>query len=349
MKRDFTEATKTEFINLVQEVNESEWLKKKNPLDNVDDLLTFDVQFPWNTLEDYYRKMIDKNDMTVGKINEIWENVQILDATYQSRFLALNELAVAYKEKLRILCDKIKPENIVNTLNGNTDELKNTFVKINDKILEKLGQYELSKILIVNEDSEIIEYNLKYLQTLEVKKLTCNEYKILCDLEKKLKEDKENYLNEIIDLTEILGNYERYQIFGEDETISDLYEEYNFVPSRVEIYKVEDNNIEFYEGIKGRFNYLPLNALKRYIDKIISEVKVVGDLYDVYKETKGQAPSCIEGIKSLNKGDIVYVDEMFFTGKGMEDVLIRVMRIQIRDKHGNIVGEAISNISKTYM
>lgn len=51
MKRDFTEATKTEFINLVQEANESEWLKKKNPLDNVDDLLTFDVQFPWNTLE----------------------------------------------------------------------------------------------------------------------------------------------------------------------------------------------------------------------------------------------------------------------------------------------------------
>ena len=45
MKRDFTEATKTEFINLVQEANESEWLKKKNPLDNVDDLLTFDVQF----------------------------------------------------------------------------------------------------------------------------------------------------------------------------------------------------------------------------------------------------------------------------------------------------------------
>ena len=46
MKRDFTEATKTEFINLVQEANESEWLKKKNPLDNVDDLLTFDPK--WN-------------------------------------------------------------------------------------------------------------------------------------------------------------------------------------------------------------------------------------------------------------------------------------------------------------
>lgn len=93
MKRDFTEATKTEFINLVQEANESEWLKKKNPLDNVDDLLTFDVQFPWNTLEAYYRKMIDKNDMTVGKINKIWENVQILDSTYQARFLALEDIS----------------------------------------------------------------------------------------------------------------------------------------------------------------------------------------------------------------------------------------------------------------
>lgn len=134
MKRDFTEATKTEFINLVQEANESEWLKKKNPLDNVDDLLTFDVQFPWNTLEAYYRKMIDKNDMTAGKIKEIWENVQILDATYQARFLALNELAVAYKEKLRILSDKIKPENIVNTLYSSKAQLQQELLNANSKI-----------------------------------------------------------------------------------------------------------------------------------------------------------------------------------------------------------------------
>lgn len=134
MKRDFTEATKTEFINLVQETNESEWLKKKKPLDNVDDLLTFDVQFPWNTLEAYYRKMIDKNDMTVGKIKEIWENVQILDATYQARFLALNELAIAYKEKLRILSDKIKPENIVNTLYSSKAQLQQELLNANNKI-----------------------------------------------------------------------------------------------------------------------------------------------------------------------------------------------------------------------
>ena len=134
MKRDFTEATKTEFINLVQEANESEWLKKKNPLDNVDDLLTFDVQFPWNTLEAYYRKMIDKNDMTAGKIKEIRENVQILDATYQARFLALNELAVAYKEKLRILSDKIKPENIVNTLYSSKAQLQQELLNANNKI-----------------------------------------------------------------------------------------------------------------------------------------------------------------------------------------------------------------------
>lgn len=159
MKRDFTEATKTEFINLVQEANESEWLKKKNPLDNVDDLLTFDVQFPWNTLEAYYRKMIDKNDMTVGKINKIWENVQILDSTYQARFLALNELAVAYKEKLRLLSNKIKPENIVNTLKSPSRQLEAELVTVNEKLnmSRKYDEIEGSTSILFSTTSSLRE------------------------------------------------------------------------------------------------------------------------------------------------------------------------------------------------
>lgn len=159
MKRDFTEATKTEFINLVQEANESEWLKKKNPLDNVDDLLTFDVQFPWNTLEAYYRKMIDKNDMTVGKINKIWENVQILDSTYQARFLALNELAVAYKEKLRLLSNKIKPENIVNTLKSPSRQLEAELVTVNEKLNMSRKRYIYTLLIECKDDKVVIESN----------------------------------------------------------------------------------------------------------------------------------------------------------------------------------------------
>lgn len=181
MKRDFTEATKTEFINLVQEANESEWLKKKNPLDNVDDLLTFDVQFPWNTLEAYYRKMIDKNDMTVGKINKIWENVQILDSTYQARFLALNELAVAYKEKLRLLSNKIKPENIVNTLKSPSRQLEAELVTVNEKLNMSRNRY-IYTLLIECKDDKVVGYNWKLLEQYlekDTEKILDEEYQAL--------------------------------------------------------------------------------------------------------------------------------------------------------------------------
>lgn len=181
MKRDFTEATKTEFINLVQEANESEWLKKKNPLDNVDDLLTFDVQFPWNTLEAYYRKMIDKNDMTVGKINKIWENVQILDSTYQARFLALNELAVAYKEKLRLLSNKIKPENIVNTLKSPSRQLEAELVTVNEKLNMSRKRY-IYTLLIECKDDKVVGYNWKLLEQYlekDTEKILDEEYQAL--------------------------------------------------------------------------------------------------------------------------------------------------------------------------
>ena len=51
-----------------------------------------------------------------------------------TRFLALNELAVAYKEKLRILSDKIKPENIVNTLYSSKAQLQQELLNANNKI-----------------------------------------------------------------------------------------------------------------------------------------------------------------------------------------------------------------------
>ena len=181
MKRDFTEATKTEFINLVQEANESEWLKKKNPLDNVDDLLTFDVQFPWNTLEAYYRKMIDKNDMTVGKINKIWENVQILDSTYQARFLALNELAVAYKEKLRLLSNKIKPENIVNTLKSPSRQLEAELGTVNERLNMSRKRY-IYTLLIECKDDKVVGYNWKLLEQYlekDTEKILDEEYQAL--------------------------------------------------------------------------------------------------------------------------------------------------------------------------
>lgn len=125
--------------------------------------MTFDVQFPWNTLEAYYRKMIDKNDMTVGKINKIWENVQILDSTYQARFLALNELAVAYKEKLRLLSNKIKPENIVNTLKSPSRQLEAELVTVNEKLNMSRKRY-IYTLLIECKDDKVVGYNWKLLE-----------------------------------------------------------------------------------------------------------------------------------------------------------------------------------------
>ena len=169
-KREFTDATLAKFLEALQEMQDEEWFAS-GVLDWLDDLFTIDVQFPWQNLSDYRKKMMDKNNTTASDIKKIWETVAQLDNLYSERSQTLKELAQAYKEKIVFLSEKLKPEEISNTLTGDTKVLTESILGINNKINQKKVKYELQAAAIIDEEGNIIGYDWKKIKEHEKEKI----------------------------------------------------------------------------------------------------------------------------------------------------------------------------------
>ena len=165
MKRDFTTDTKNELIQLIKETQESEWVSS-GWMDWVDDLLTSDVRESWQTLEEYRAKMVDKNNIAVNDIENIWGRVTNFDGVYGQRLAALGELAGIYLEKLTLIREKIRPEAIISTLQGSPDLLRFELQELTDKISltmdnlkRKRTACEFEKLLVRDAAGNITDYN----------------------------------------------------------------------------------------------------------------------------------------------------------------------------------------------
>ncbi len=355
MERDFTTNTKSELLQFIKETHDAEWVSS-GWIDWVDDCLTSDVRQSWESLEEYRAKMVDKNNTTEKVICDIWNEVAYIDEIYGQRLMALNELAATYLEKLKLIQEKIKPEAIINTLQKSPDSLRLEFQKLTEKIAErqcdveeKAAECELEKLLVRDVDGNIIDCKWNRAEEINVKKFTEKEYTILCDLEKNIRKKYGNNAYQILKLTKILGDYERYYIFGENEIINRLSNKYNQQPSRVEVYEVGENNIELYNQLNARGHFKSLNDLSNNINSLLSSSDYVGMILDFFQQIGEMQVDSLEGIDKLNEGYTVYVDEMTFSGTATEDVLINVIRIQVRNEKGEIVGEYISDIKKSVL
>lgn len=170
MKRDFTESAKNQFIELVAETHKEEWVSS-GFLDWLDDLLTSDVKRSWENLEEYRKKMIDKNNFSQKKIDEIWGKIKEIDRMYAERFFALNELAIALIKKLELINEKIRPEMIINTLQGSSPILKDEMSFASEEINNKRIQYYDKRIAVKNNAGEIIDYDWDKLREMDAEQI----------------------------------------------------------------------------------------------------------------------------------------------------------------------------------
>ena len=162
MKRDFTVEVKDQLKELVEDKNEIDWSVSTS--EYVDDLLNPEVRESWSSLESQVENIRLRNNLSVTKIEEIWNNVQQLDAAYSMRLLNLSELAEAYLEKLKLIREKIKPEMIINTLEGNPQILKDEFLDVTETIHNKKVNYGFEKLIVRNAKYEITDYNWELIE-----------------------------------------------------------------------------------------------------------------------------------------------------------------------------------------
>lgn len=73
MKRDFTVEVKDQLKELVEDKNEIDWSVSTS--EYVDDLLNPEVRESWSSLESQVENIRLRNNLSVTKIEEIWNNV----------------------------------------------------------------------------------------------------------------------------------------------------------------------------------------------------------------------------------------------------------------------------------
>lgn len=103
--RDFSDNCRQELLNLVKETEEEKWwdITKWEVWYKLEDILG-GLGFPEdnNSLNEYYRKLIDINNESAESINKIFEEVKRIEGEYndslQSISDELNDLLVAFQE-----------------------------------------------------------------------------------------------------------------------------------------------------------------------------------------------------------------------------------------------------------
>ncbi len=116
MKRDFTESTKQELLTLVSQVESEKWCSATDWIgDRWYDfeawLGELDIKDYVNSVSDYHKKVIDKNNTTSDNIIKIFEDVNIVSNNYRSRFVALLVNLQTFKKQIENLALVVEPSN----------------------------------------------------------------------------------------------------------------------------------------------------------------------------------------------------------------------------------------------
>ena len=116
MKRDFSEAARQELLSLVSQVENEKWC---DFTDWVGDrwydfegwIGKLDVRDYISNVNEYHKKVIDKNNATANDINTIFENVNNVSEQYKSRFVSILADLQEYERIINLLAAVITPNN----------------------------------------------------------------------------------------------------------------------------------------------------------------------------------------------------------------------------------------------
>lgn len=148
--RDFSESAKQKLLAYVKDVTETTvWGKLGDIIGDIGLQVqhwfgALDISKHVNNLDEYHKKVIDKNDTTSQRIEEIFTNVKNIDIRYQNGLGQELSYANSITDMIKVLSDTIDP-------NGGNMNLQ----KMNEALaasLEKIRENQLSKNKVI-EDS----------------------------------------------------------------------------------------------------------------------------------------------------------------------------------------------------
>lgn len=165
LTRDFSEASKQKMLGLVAQVENEKWCDFTDWVGDrwydFEDLIgTLDVRYYINNVNSYHKKVIDKNNTTAQKINEIFTAVRNVDASYSQIFSNIHASLQQLLTYIGQLAEVVTPghgrfngEYMASVLKGTLDNLSLTNVqRIKDTLVQVIGGEE------VFDEDLILEY-----------------------------------------------------------------------------------------------------------------------------------------------------------------------------------------------
>lgn len=188
--RDFSAAAKETLLGYVEEVTASGIWEKIG--DAIGDcgltvqgwLEQLGILTCTQDVEQYYKKILDKNNTTKEEIEEIFTNVQKVDADYVEKILELMYVGNLLIKYITDMTDSINPDG------GKIDVGKLTELLESDK--EELEKAQLVVVKTLVEDDEL-EDATEYVEAVVSYKLTYDEFEALSE------EEQLNYLSRVAD------------------------------------------------------------------------------------------------------------------------------------------------------
>lgn len=116
MKRDFSESARQELLSLVTEVENDKWCDFTDWMgdrwyDFEGWIGQLDVRDYINNVNNYHKKVIDKNNTTSTDIENIFQNVNDVSDLYKSRFIALLADLKEFNRMIKLLSTVVNPNN----------------------------------------------------------------------------------------------------------------------------------------------------------------------------------------------------------------------------------------------
>ncbi len=166
MKRDFSEEAKEQLLSLVKQVEDEKWCDLTDWFgDRWYDFEAWigqlDVRGYVDDVNNYHKKVIDKNNTNTAKIEKIFADVNSVSDLYKSRFISLLVDLREYKKMINLMSQVINPANgsfDADFIGKGLKNALNEYLSISTTLQTMAGDG-----LTEDEASEINEPKLRYL------------------------------------------------------------------------------------------------------------------------------------------------------------------------------------------
>lgn len=184
MLRDFSDKSRVQLISLVNEVengkssNFTDWIADRW-VDFLSWIGQLNTKGSLNTVNNYHRKVIDKNNATKKAINQIFDHVNSIDKTYSNNLKDIENSLKQWETYIDSLGEIVSPANGTFNVQYITYKMSNVIKDMDEENVAFIRKYLTNETTV---DRIYLTYLLEELAKKDIADMSDEELKLISDI-----------------------------------------------------------------------------------------------------------------------------------------------------------------------